>query len=78
MSLSCRRGAQDMARQYSSCNSKTQGGNLGSFTPKTMVPEFDEVIFDPDNELNEVLGPVATKFGYHLIRIEARNIVGFE
>ena len=62
---------EDMARQYSSCNSKTQGGNLGSFTPKTMVPEFDEVVFDPDNELNEVLGPVATKFGYHLIRIAA-------
>ena len=67
-----------MARQYSSCNSRTQGGNLGSFTPKTMVPEFDEVIFNEENPLGEVLGPVQTKFGYHLIKIENRNIVGFD
>ena len=52
-----------LAMEYSSCPSKNQGGSLGSFRPGTMVPEFDEVIFNPDTELNQVVGPVMTPVG---------------
>lgn len=62
-----------LAIEYSSCPSKSQGGSLGSFRPGMMVPEFDAVIFNADTKLNEVVGPVATKFGYHLIVVEKRS-----
>ena len=47
------------------------GGSLGSFTPGTMMKEFDEVIlFTTQTNIGEiVVGPVQTKFGYHHILI---------
>jgi len=63
----------DLARQYSTCPSGASGGSLGSFSPGTMVKEFDQVIFSPETNLGEVVGPVATKFGYHLIVVDKRS-----
>ena len=48
-----------------------QGGDLGSFGPGQMVPEFDKVVFS--GELNTVHGPVQTQFGYHLLEITSRS-----
>ena len=62
---------EEAARAYSTCPSKDRGGSLGNFTRGQMVPEFDEVVFS--GELNRILGPVKTQFGYHLIRIDARE-----
>lgn len=61
----------DVAKQYSSCPSGRQGGDLGSFGPGQMVPEFDKVVFS--GELNKVHGPVQTQFGYHLLEITSRS-----
>ena len=61
------------AGKFSTCNSKSQGGSLGSFPPGRMVREFDDVIFNPSTELNAILGPVTTKFGVHLIVIGKRS-----
>jgi peptidyl-prolyl cis-trans isomerase C len=61
----------DVAKQHSTCPSGKQGGNLGEFTPGQMVKEFDEVVFS--GEVNKVLGPVKTQFGYHLIEITSRT-----
>ena len=36
-----------------------------------MVPEFEEAVFNMNN--GEVSGPVKTQFGYHLIKLEAKN-----
>ena len=63
----------DLAQQYSTCPSRSQGGSLGSFRPGTMVKEFDAVIFDPATELGQVVGPVQTQFGYHLIVVDQRT-----
>ena len=38
-----------------------------------MVPAFDKVIFDPETNVGEVVGPVATNFGYHLIVVDKRT-----
>ena len=35
----------DIAREFSSCPSKAQGGDLGQFGPGMMVKEFDAVVF---------------------------------
>ena len=61
----------DVARQHSSCPSGRQGGELGTFGPGQMVKEFDEVVFS--GELNTVLGPVQTQFGYHLLEVTERS-----
>ena len=60
-----------MAQQYSSCPSKAQGGDLGTFGPGQMVPEFDKVVFSAP--VNTVQGPVKTQFGYHLLEVMSRE-----
>ena len=61
----------DLASAHSQCPSGKKGGDLGSFSPGQMVPEFDTVVFD--GALDEVHGPVKTQFGYHLIEITSRD-----
>ncbi|AZZ99406.1 MULTISPECIES: peptidylprolyl isomerase [Pseudoalteromonas] len=60
----------DIAKQYSSCPSGQDGGELGEFGPGMMVPEFDKVVFSAP--INEVQGPVQTQFGYHLLEVTSR------
>lgn len=60
----------DVAKSKSSCPSRMQGGDLGAFRPGQMVKEFDEVVFS--GEINKVLGPVKTQFGFHLIEVTNR------
>ncbi len=62
---------ESAAAQHSTCPSGKQGGDLGSFGPGMMVPEFDKVVFN--EELGKVHGPVQTQFGYHLLEITERD-----
>ena len=62
---------EDAAMQHSSCPSKQRGGSLGEFGHGQMVPEFDEACFSM--EVGAIAGPVKTQFGYHLIRLDAKN-----
>ena len=62
-----------LASEYSSCPSGSRGGSLGSFSPGTMVPAFDTVIFSSKTSIGEVVGPVKTDFGYHLIVVDKRT-----
>ena len=61
----------DLARNFSSCPSKAQGGDLGQFGPGMMVKEFDEVVFNA--KVNSLQGPVKTQFGYHLLEVTTRS-----
>ena len=62
---------EDAARAHSSCPSSEQGGNLGEFGRGQMVPEFDSACFEMVP--GEVRGPVKTQFGFHLIKLNAKN-----
>mmetsp|Transcript_29877 Transcript_29877/g.45271 ORF Transcript_29877/g.45271 Transcript_29877/m.45271 type:complete len:168 (-) Transcript_29877:115-618(-) len=63
----------DLAREFSTCPSGKQGGSLGSFSPGTMVAEFDAAIFNPDTKIGQIVGPLQTQFGYHLIVVDKRT-----
>ena len=63
----------EVAREFSTCPSGSSGGSLGSFSPGTMVKEFDKVIFDKETNIGELMGPVQTQFGYHLIVVDKRT-----
>jgi peptidyl-prolyl cis-trans isomerase C len=60
----------EVARRKSTCPSRMRGGDLGSFRQGEMVPEFDQAVFS--GELNKLLGPIKTQFGYHLIEVTSR------
>lgn len=63
---------EDAASEYSSCPSKANGGNLGDFGRGQMVPEFDAAVFEmAEGEITSA--PVKTQFGYHLIKLNAKN-----
>ena len=62
---------EDAARENSSCPSSQNGGALGEFTHGQMVPEFDEAAFAM--EVGEISGPVKTQFGFHIIKVTAKN-----
>ena len=60
---------EDAAKKYSDdTTNKDQGGDLGVFTHKMMVPEFEKAAFSM--KAGEVSAPIRTSFGYHLIRVE--------
>lgn len=60
---------EEAAGKYSSCPSRSRGGSLGTFGRGQMVPEFDRAVFE--GEAGQLIGPVKTQFGYHLIHIDA-------
>jgi peptidyl-prolyl cis-trans isomerase C len=61
----------EAARKYSSCPSSRSGGDLGWFGKGQMVPEFEKAAFE--GEKGKILGPVKTRFGYHLIKVVDRK-----
>ncbi|MBF0499847.1 MAG: peptidyl-prolyl cis-trans isomerase [Candidatus Riflebacteria bacterium] len=65
---------EDLAKAESKCPSAKEGGDLGSFGEGQMVPEFDQAV--QAAEINKIVGPVKTKFGYHLIRVDERKPAG--
>ncbi len=51
--------------------SKVKGGNLGWFTKGAMVKEFEEASMN--GKVGEVLAPVKSQFGYHIIKVLDRQ-----
>lgn len=58
---------EQAAKDYSSCPSKDNGGDLNYFHRGQMVPEFEQAAFnlEPGQMTDE---PVKTQFGYHIIK----------
>lgn len=61
----------EIAQENSTCPSSERGGDLGTFYPGQMVPEFDQAVFSM--EVDEISEPVKTQFGYHIIKVTAVN-----
>ena len=56
-----------LAKRFSRCPSKSKGGKLGWFGKGDMVKEFEDAAFSAKK--GDVVGPVRTEFGYHIILI---------
>ncbi|HJJ34061.1 MULTISPECIES: peptidylprolyl isomerase [Methanocorpusculum] len=56
-----------LAKLYSQCPSGNAGGDLGYFGKGQMVKPFEEACFKAN--AGDVLGPVKTQFGWHLIKV---------
>ncbi len=61
---------ESMARQHSQDGSASSGGDLGWFGRGQMVAPFEEAAFSAS--IGQLVGPIKTQFGYHLIRVTAR------
>ncbi|CAN5612288.1 peptidylprolyl isomerase [soil metagenome] len=58
----------ELAKEFSQDpGSKEEGGDLGCQGEGSFVPEFEEAAFSADE--GEVVGPVETEFGYHVIKV---------
>jgi peptidyl-prolyl cis-trans isomerase C len=62
---------EDAAKEYSSCPSAQNGGDLGNFTRGKMVPEFENAAFELN--VDEISGVVPTQFGFHIIKVTEKN-----
>jgi len=54
--------------------SGARGGDLGLFPRGRMVPEFEEAAFSA--ELNQLVGPITSPFGVHLLEVTERRPAG--
>ncbi len=62
---------ENAARQNSIDESnKAMGGDLGWFSRGRMVKPFEDAVFGAP--VGQVVGPIETQFGFHLVRVEAR------
>ena len=57
---------EQLAQRYSTCPSKSKGGDLGFFGPGQMVKEFEEAT--KKLAMHRISAPVRTQFGYHIIK----------
>ncbi len=55
----------DLAVEYTDSN-----GDLGTFAKGAMVPAFEEAVFDSNVREGDIVGPVDTQFGRHIIKVE--------
>lgn len=62
---------ESLARENSTCPSKSSGGDLGWFGPGKMVPAFESAVkrLSPGS----VSDVVQTQFGYHLVKCTGRR-----
>ena len=58
-----------LAKSNSTCPSAKKGGDLGEFRRGQMVPAFDRAVFKAGSEDQLCIGPIKTKFGFHLIQV---------
>ncbi|WP_135469000.1 peptidylprolyl isomerase [Crenalkalicoccus roseus] len=70
----------ELARAHSACPSREQGGDLGLIEPGSTVPEFEAALRAlAPGEVGAA--PVATRYGYHVVRLlrhEAGRDLPFE
>ena len=60
-----------IARDYSTCPSKSKGGDLGWFGEGQMVPQFETAV--KRMGVGSISDLVQTQFGFHFIKLTGRK-----
>lgn len=60
-----------LAREFSTCPSKSAGGDLGWFGPGKMVPSFEHAC--KNLGVGSISDVVSTQFGYHVIKLTGKK-----
>jgi peptidyl-prolyl cis-trans isomerase C len=55
--------------------SGSRGGDLGAFSRGQMVEEFEKAAFEA--KPGEIVGPIRTQFGYHIIKVDSHEMTPF-
>lgn len=58
--------------------SAANGGSLGEAPRGSYVEPFSNAIYSEDTEIGEVVGPVESQFGFHVLIVDARTTPEFE
>jgi peptidyl-prolyl cis-trans isomerase C len=56
---------EDLASEFSECDSAARGGDLGRFSSGTMDAAFERALFQM--KIGEIRPYVQTKYGHHII-----------
>jgi parvulin-like peptidyl-prolyl isomerase len=64
---------EELASESDDEGSGAQGGLLAWAVKGTFVPEFDDAVWADGLKQGDLLGPIKTQFGYHVIQFEARR-----
>jgi parvulin-like peptidyl-prolyl isomerase len=59
-----------IATSVSESGTKEQGGDLGEIARGELLPNLDKAVFDA--EAGTVLGPIETRSGWHILKVEQR------
>jgi len=62
----------EAASNYSEDPTNEKGGDLGWFGKDRMDPAFEKAAFS--GKVGDQVGPVKTKFGYHIIKIDDQKV----
>ena len=57
---------RSLAEEFSTCPSKSKGGDLGWFGPGKMVKAFEDAVKKMSH--GSISNVVSTQFGYHIIK----------
>lgn len=60
----------DLAKQYSACESRHQGGSLGQISRGQTVEEFERPVMGLQEGLNPEL--IESRYGWHIVRVDQR------
>lgn len=59
-----------LAKQYSACESRHQGGSLGQISKGQTVEEFERPVLSLNQGLNPEL--IESRYGWHIVRVDQR------
>lgn len=68
--------AKVAATESDDMGSSAKGGELGWFGTGHLAPAFEDAVFHA--RAGQILGPVKTEFGYHIIKVEERELRSFD
>ena len=65
---------ESLADQSDDTGSGEQGGLLGWAAKGSYVPAFEDAVWADGLQVGDLLGPIKTEFGYHVMQFEGRRV----